>query len=260
MLEDLHWLDSTSWALFRRIVHEVSPLLIVATTRPMPSEHVEYRELLGRKTTFSIKLSALTEEETFALLREKFRVAEMSPEIARFVRNKAEGNPFFTEQLAAALLESDQIAIRGNRCSVVTDTGTLSDVGLPDSVQGVVISRIDRLAPGPQLTLKVASVIGQQFGFSTLCEVYPILAERSHLSMHISNAQNADLIQREWDEATQHFAFKHAIAREVAYDLMLSDHRRRLHRAIAEWYESTYAESLAPYLSVICAPLVPNAN
>ncbi len=251
VLEDVQWLDSASWALLRRVVHDVEPLIIVLTSRPMPAPPLEYRELIEEGLATWIRLSTLTEEETCELLRDKFGVARLSPAISRFVHAKAEGNPFFAEQLAAALLESGRIVIQADECRVVSESGELNGVGLPDSVQGLVISRIDRLPPGSQLTLKVASVIGQQFAFSTLRDVYPIPANQADLSTDIVKTQNADLIRRERDESSLSYAFKHAIAREAAYELMLGDQRRRLHRALAEWYETTYAESPAPYLSVI---------
>gem|GEM_PF-437383 len=102
---------------------------------------------------------------------------------------------------------------------------------------------IDRLSPAEQLTLKVASVIGQIFTFDTLSAVYPEANERDHLPKHLKTLIDLDLIiQRSTESAS--YSFKDPLTHETAYTLMLFAQRRQIHRALAELLEQ--AASVAP--------------
>jgi len=102
---------------------------------------------------------------------------------------------------------------------------------------------IDRLSPAEQLTLKVASVIGQIFTFDTLYAVYPEADERDHLPKHLKTLIDLDLIiQRSTESAS--YSFKDPLTHETAYTLMLFAQRRQIHRALAERLEQ--AASVEP--------------
>src|SRR5262249_38275859 len=127
----------------------------------------------------------------------------------------------------------------------------LREVALPDTVQGVVTSRIDRLRPAAQLTLKVASVIGRVFPLRILRDLYPIEDDREALPEHLRALRRLDLTRLEAPEPALAYSFKHAITREVAYNLMLVAQRRDLHRAAAQWYECHHAQDLAPLYALL---------
>ena len=108
--------------------------------------------------------------------------------------------------------------------------------------------RIDRLSPGEQSTLKVASVIGQVFTFDTLSAIYPEADERAHLLAHLRALAKADLIiQRSTETAS--YSFRDSQTHETAYSLMLFAQRRQLHRAVAELLEQT-AAGAPPYAEI----------
>jgi predicted ATPase len=112
---------------------------------------------------------------------------------------------------------------------------------------GVITSRIDRLGPSEQMTLKVASVIGREFAYRTLHDIHPIDSDREKLSQHFDTLLALDLTPLARPMPDLAYLFKHAITHDVAYNLMLYAQRRQLHRAVAEWYEHTYASDLTPY-------------
>ncbi|HXQ38098.1 MAG TPA: adenylate/guanylate cyclase domain-containing protein, partial [Anaerolineales bacterium] len=97
---------------------------------------------------------------------------------------------------------------------------------------------IDRLSPPEQLTLKVASVIGQIFSFEILSVVYPEENEREHLPKYLQTLAEQDLIIRRSTESRT-YSFKDPLTHETAYTLMLFAQRRQLHRAVAEFLEQT---------------------
>jgi tetratricopeptide (TPR) repeat protein len=119
-------------------------------------------------------------------------------------------------------------------------------VGFPDTIQGVVAGRIDRLSPGQELTLKVASVVGRLFAFRILRDVHPVEADKGALRRYLDDLHRQDFTVLETPEPDLAYLFKHVVTQEVAYGLLLYAQRRRLHRAVAEWYERTQTDDLSP--------------
>jgi len=107
----------------------------------------------------------------------------------------------------------------------------------PDTVQGVVTSRIDRLPPTQQLALKVASVIGRVFGFEPVRAIFPIALETPRLAHDLRALEQLDLTPLALPAPELAYRFKHVITQEVAYSLLLFAQRRALHAAVAAWYE-----------------------
>ncbi|HEX6387021.1 MAG TPA: adenylate/guanylate cyclase domain-containing protein [Anaerolineae bacterium] len=258
VMEDAHWLDSASWALLQQAKLDVAPLLLVIVTRPMmESESVmdttppEYQRFLTSPDTLHLPLSALPLDETLTLVCRRLGVSSLPEPVAELVREKAGGHPFFSEELAYALRDAGILQIRGDQCFIAPEAGDLRALNFPDTIQGVVISRIDRLAPQQQLVLKVASVIGRIFAYYLLRDVYPITTDRPELSSSINTLARLDLTLLETPEPNLAYIFKHIITQEVAYNLMTFAQRRQLHQAVAEWYEQTHADELSPFFPVL---------
>src|SRR5207248_7019245 len=116
---------------------------------------------------------------------QRLGVRSLPPALAGLIYEKAQGNPYFSEELAYALRDSRLVEVEGEECRLAPGAGDLGDVAFPDTVQGVVTSRIDRLGPAEQLTLKVASVIGRVFPLRILRDLYPIEEDRASLPTHL---------------------------------------------------------------------------
>jgi CheY-like chemotaxis protein/predicted metal-dependent HD superfamily phosphohydrolase len=115
--------------------------------------------------------------------------------------------------------------------------------------QAAIQACIDRLTPPEQLTLKVASVIGRSFAADTLNAIFPIESEKPSLRQRLSALVRAGLLEQALPEPV--FAFQDPAVQQVAYDSMLFAQRRPLHRLIAEWYERTCPEDLAPHYALL---------
>jgi tetratricopeptide (TPR) repeat protein len=171
-------------------------------------------------------------------------------EVTGLVRERAGGNPFFAEELAYALRDSGALAVEDGVCTLRADLEALRD-SVPDTVEGVVLSRIDRLSPEKQLTLKVAAVIGRSFLYHTLRDVHPQQVVEDLLRAHLDDLARRDLTPLEALEPELSYLFKHVITQQVAYDTLLFAQRRELHRAVAGWYERVYAANLSPYYPLL---------
>ncbi len=246
VLEDAHWLDSASWALALLVSQQIKALLLVITARPLAeAQPAEYTHLRKAPDTQHLKLEALSAEAILKLVCQRLGVAAVPKPVADLIYAKAEGNPFYSEELAYALRDTGVIRIAEGECRLAEGRGDLSAIHLPDTVQGVITSRIDRLPPPQQLTLKVASVIGHTFAFLTLHSIYPVDVDRDELPGHLQSLDRLELVTLATPEPDLTYGFKHIITRDAAYNLMLFAQRQRLHQAIAEWYETAYQDGLA---------------
>ena len=249
VIEDAHWLDSASWALLLAVSQRVHPLLLVLATRPMTAPPVEYITVINGGDVRVLRLDGLTGYETVLLACRRLGVTELPEPAANLIREKAQGNPFYGEELAYSLRDTGTIQLVDGAYRMATgdDPGVLD---MPDTIQGVVTSRIDRLTPGQQLTLKVASVIGRVFPLRALRDVYPLHDDRSVLSGQLEGLRRLDLTQLHTPEPELAYVFKHAITQDVAYNMLLFAQRRELHREVARWYEHAFADD-SPYLPLL---------
>src|SRR5207244_11652903 len=103
------------------------------------------------------------------------------------------------------------------------------------------------LSPARTLTLKVASVIGPRFALRTLRDIYPLPAEAGALLENLQALTRLDLVAPVTAAPEPTYEFRHKITQEVAYELMPPAQSKELHRALAEWYERSYAEDLSPF-------------
>jgi len=176
-------------------------------------------------------------------------VDELPAPLAEVLRTRAQGNPFFTQEVALALVAAGMVRVEGRRCSLAPGFDP-QGAGLPDTVQGVVMSRIDRLRPRHQLTLKVASVVGRTFPFEIVRDVCPIAEERADQLPNLGLLAEHRFVDLDSAEPQRVYSFHHVITQEVAYQLMVPAQRRSLHRSVAEWYERNHAD-LVPFYPLL---------
>ncbi|NJP07699.1 MAG: hypothetical protein HC837_19810, partial [Chloroflexaceae bacterium] len=236
---------SASFSLLLSVSKRLRPLLVVITTRPFRDQPpAAYRQLLKLPFAQHIELKALTPDETVELVCQRLGVRAVPEPVAAVIREKAQGNPFFSEELAYALRNSGMIVIEDGVCRIADNTNNINSLGLPDTIQGLITTRIDRLTPEQQLTLKVASVIGRTFSFPMLLDIYPVKIDQQMLRHELIWLEQMELIQTEETDPGRMYRFKHIITQEVVYHLMAFAQRRQLHRAIGEWYEQTVPDRL----------------
>ncbi|HEY4691279.1 MAG TPA: adenylate/guanylate cyclase domain-containing protein [Anaerolineae bacterium] len=238
VMEDAHWFDSASWTLVLLASRQVQPMLLIVTTRlPGDPPTPEYAQLIQLSNVERLRLDALPPEDTLELVCQRLNVTSLPEPVIDLIRDKAEGHPFFSEELAYALRDTGLIRIDNGECHLAPGAGDLRALTFPDTIQGVITSRIDRLTPPQQMTVKAASAIGRVFPYRILYDIHPIEADKPHLPDNLATLQRLNLTLLDTPEPDLAYLFKHAITQEVAYNLMLFAQRRQLHRAIAEWYE-----------------------
>ena len=251
ILEDCHWMDSASWTLARMIAESADDFLLFIITRPLTEKPPgDYLHILKHKNLARISLAPLSEDDVETLVCRSLGANELPRQVADLICAKAQGNPLFGEELAFALRDAGVIQVTEGRCVLTSDTD-LANLGFPDTVQGVVTSRIDRLVPSEQLTLKVASVIGRSFSCKILEDMFPVEEDRPLQQAQLQALTRRDLITAHDLDNELDYQFRHVITQEVAYDLIPPTQRQELHRSIAEWYEKEHGDDLAPFFALL---------
>lgn len=245
-LDDGHWLDSASWELALAVFRQVSPVLLCISSRPL-EEPVprELRELREHPSATVLELGTLAPAAIVELVARRLGVRALPDEIAQIVVRRAEGNPFFAEELAYALRDAGRLRIAAGVATV--DPG--AEVHVPETLQGLVTARLDRLPADEQPTVKVAAVIGRSFGVDLLQEVHPGAPPAGRLDAHLADLAR---LQVAMPDAPGSWSFKHAITRDAAYALLPFQQRREVHLSVARWYEArlgTLADTALPLLA-----------
>jgi class 3 adenylate cyclase/tetratricopeptide (TPR) repeat protein len=231
LIEDIHWGEEQLLDLLERIVRDTrGPLLLIATARP---ELLEQRPGWGsRVRATTLELDALSSEDAVQLLDELLG-GTLPAGLREVVVQRAEGNPFFVEELLGTLIDR-QLLERQNGSWRMAELP--KDFAVPDTVQAVVAARVDLLDPAEKQALQAASVIGRIFWAGPVYE----LVHDSEPDLRI--LEERDFIRRRPGSSIagdREYAIKHALTREVAYAGLPKARRARLHAAFARWLERT---------------------
>lgn len=251
VLDDCQWLDSRSWSLLSRLMAVPEPLVVVVAMRPLGEQPPpELGALLHDPRTLRLALEPLGGDAIEALVKHRLGVRTVPPQMIEVIRERGEGNPFFSEELAYALRDQGLVLVRDGRCQLAPNTPDLRQLAFPDNVEDVVRTRIDRLTPSQQTALKVASIIGRSFSVNLLRAVHPIPEQATRLEDDLIVLSRLDLTRIENAQGGPGYRFRHAITQDVAADLMLFTQRRALHRAVGEQLESM-ADPTGAHLSLL---------
>ncbi|HYO12895.1 MAG TPA: adenylate/guanylate cyclase domain-containing protein, partial [Thermoanaerobaculia bacterium] len=195
-IEDLHWSDETSEELLAFLVEGIAAarVLLLLTYRS------GYRpRWIEKSYATQISLSRLSDQESHEVMRSVLRRAELPPELESLVVKKAEGNPFFLEELARSFLERP-------------------DVSVPDTIQGVLMARIDRLPEEHKRLLQTASVLGRELPLNLLEAVWE---RREALPPLLADLKRWEFLYEEPTAEEPLYFFKHGLTQEAVYQTLL---------------------------------------
>jgi adenylate cyclase len=220
VFDDLHWADRSSIELLGFLLERISavPIMMVLTFRP-GFEQLERSAVRASHT--AIHLEPLTAQESIEVARGFLGVSALPEDLERIIATRAEGNPFFIEELLQALLELGSLAVMEGRAVLAR-----LEVEIPDTVQGTVLARVDRLTPGERSLLQQLAVIGRHFS----TDLVQAVTGDSKVDTALHALARAQLLV---SPAPDQWAFKHALIQEITYETLLLRQRKELHARVA---------------------------
>jgi class 3 adenylate cyclase len=244
--DDLHWADPASIDLLGHLLKlcEEVPILFVFAFRPerqwpawelTTKAGAEYRD---RYT--EIVLEPLGTADTDALVSALLNIADLPATVRQLIMRKTDGNPYFVEEIVRTLVEQGSV-IRTEGGLSWNAEGALDEIALPDSLQGLLMARIDRLDEQTKSTLQTASVIGRSFYYRIL---ETISDEAMALDRQLGSLERAELLREAGRTPELEYVFKHDLARDAAYGSILNRKRREVHRRVAEAIEALFPRRL----------------
>ena len=225
-IEDLHWIDQTSEAYLSSLVESLTgvSMLLLTTYRP------GYRPPWVEKSyTTQVSLSNLTPQHAVTVIHSTRQQQALPQPLERVIIEKAQGNPFFLEELTRAVIE------RGSPAAAIE---------VPDTIQGVLSARIDRLPEAHKRLLQTAAVLGREFAPALLQELWE---GAGPLEAMLLELKHLEFLYDRPGIVEPTYIFKHALTQDVVYDSLLITQRQVLHAAAGHAMERLYAEGLAEH-------------
>ena len=249
VVEDIHWADPAMLDLLEELADRVEGgVSFVCPSRPdLTSTRPGWGG--GKRNYSAIALDPLGPRDADALVRSLLDVDGLPDSMFGQILDRAEGNPFFLEEIVRQLVDNRSVWLEGGRWRAA---GDITQVEIPDTVQGVLAARIDLLDPPDRRVLQAAAVVGRIFwpgavrqllngGGDRMPEALITLEERDLVRSRLSSALGEE----------PEYIFKHVLTRDVAYDTLPRRDRSAAHASIARWLEDTLGERAREFLELL---------
>ncbi|UCG23717.1 MAG: AAA family ATPase, partial [Chloroflexota bacterium] len=235
VLDDLHWADPASVEVIQHLLQLVqkTPILFLCAARPDRSA-AGWRLRKQAKEGYldhyqETVLRPLAEGESQAMLDGLLEGMQWPPRLRTLILDKAEGNPFFIEEVVRALIEGGVVKQNGDGGWQAADT--VEEFVVPGSLQALLAARIDRLPDEDRQVLQSASVIGRSFSYPVLMRINEDTAD---LERSVERLTRAELIEEEASANGAMFRFRNTLAQETVYRSILRRSRRYFHHQVGE--------------------------
>jgi len=242
VIEDLHWIDRTSEDFLSYLIGWLAGarILLVLIYRP------EYTHQWGSKSYYSqVRVDQLSTGTSAELVKSILEEGEMVSELRELILSRAAGNPLFMEEFTHSLLENGSIQRKDNQFVL---SRKASDIHVPDTIQGIIAARMDRMEESLKRIMQVASVIGREFAFRIL---QSIIGMQEELKSHLLNLQGLEFIYEKNLFPELEYIFKHALTQEVAYNSLLLKRRKEIHQKIGKAIEDLYSDKLEDFYETL---------
>ena len=266
VLDDLHWTDSASVALVQHLLPLCAevPLLFLCASRPeAESPAAAIKTAAGEKWPdrfVEIQLHPLNEAESSDLVDRLLRIADIPATLQATIQEKAQGNPFFVEEVVRTLLESGLVGETPDGNCWLGDAAV--HIEIPDNIQSLITARIDRLPEETKRVLQLAALIGRTFYYRILATILAaqeggqenelLLPSESHsLAAHLATLEKVDMVHEAVRLPELQYAFRHSLTQETAYATMLLKQRRLFHQRVGEVMEHLFADGLEEHAGLL---------
>ena len=244
-IEDLHWADPSSVELLRNILIDLKyPVIFLCIYRPSFSLFTSH-QADSMKSYHEIRLQHLSPTDAQNMVESLLNTKTIPKQLQMFVRDKAEGNPFYLEEVINSLIETDTLIKDKDSWKL---TRALTEKDIPSTVQGVILARLDRLERESKRILQEASVIGRAFLYEILKRISDL---KEYIDKSLINLERLDLIKTISLQPELEYIFKHALTQEVVYNGLLIKERRLIHEKIGLVMEELLHDHLPEFYETL---------
>jgi predicted ATPase len=244
--DDLQWADQASVDLLIHLLKltEAVPILFIFAFRPerqSPAWQVKVRADTDYPHRYQeIVLGPLDANDTDALVSALLNITDLPIDLRQLIMRKTDGNPYFVEEIVRTLVEQGYVNQTEDGLRWKADA-KLEEIAIPDSLQALLMARIDRLDQQTKSTLQTAAVIGRSFYYRIL---ETISDSAIALDKQLGSLERAELLRESGRMPELEYMFKHDLARDAAYGSILNRKRREVHQRVAEAIESLFPDRL----------------
>ena len=241
VLENIHWIDTTSEEFLGRLATHVpkDQIVLVLTTRPGATPSA-----LAERAETTLALGGLGGSDLRSMVASLVHAENVSEELFGILVDKSAGNPLYIEEILRQLQETDGLTAVDGEVRLRS-----AGVTVPDTIHDIIAARIDRVADGLKRVLQGAAVIGRRFGVSLLSRVLGVAPEP--ITQQLAELHRLDFIFPASEDPEPMYSFKHALTQDVVYGSVLERRRREYHAAAAVGLEALYAVNREPVLELI---------
>ncbi len=255
IIEDYQWIDNESRGLLEFIFNpaEELPMLLMALTR-IEKEHECFRTIEKFKKQFGdyyteIILQPLDTNVVDQLIQHLLQIIKIGSELRAEILTKAAGNPFYLEEIIRALIDARILTFKDGFWILNPDTPLPRRIEVPDTVQSVIISRLDHLDGEVKNILEMASVVGRKFYSRILEQICSI--DSLMLTLHLATLEDYEYIIELRRQPESEYTFRHPVLHEITYNGLLKSRRRELHRRIGKTIEELYGNNLDEWVELL---------
>lgn len=241
-VEDIHWGDAASFKLLKDIIFKFEqPALLISTTRPHASLFTSHEQEFIAPLYTEIRLNELSPSESENMMESMLNTKALPKDLCHLIRKRAEGNPFYLEEILNALVDSDALTFEDGHWHLHR---AFKETDISSTIHGAIASRMDQLDPEDKRILQEAAVIGRAFMYDVLkrVSVYGDVVDSG-----LYRLERAGLIKPKSLYPEMEFIFRHGLIRDVSYSSLLRRERQRVHERIGRTIENIYQDRLSEF-------------
>jgi tetratricopeptide (TPR) repeat protein len=251
VIEDLHWADTSSVELMESLFRlaETHKILFMNLFRPGYKETGDRlaQSFKERRVNYYVEivLEPLEEKTRKALISSMLNISEFQHTIITSIAERTGGNPFFIEEVVRCLIDEQKLLPKEGTFHLANKATTIS---IPNTIEALLMARIDRLEAQTRDLVKDASVIGRSFFYRILAEVASKIED---IDIRLSYLQENQILQERLRMGEVEYLFNHALVQEVAYESIMPLKRKELHLNVARSIERIFGERLHEFYGML---------
>ncbi len=256
IFEDMHWADESSLAFLGylfKIIPDL-PILVMIITRPSQDTnkadlYLDWEKLMRGRFS-RILLERLSEDQSKEMIEYLLPGNKIPPELINRITNLSGGNPLYLEEIIRMFIDKRMISSTNNQWHLEPVEGAIQDLMIPDTLQGLILTRFDQLSSIQRRLLQVASIIGRDFNSKLLCEVLRI-TEPTLFEEILSQLIHRNIIENHSDISNQDYRFIHVLMSDTIYSTLLTGDKTELHGQIGDAIETLYPGQIKDFIDVL---------